>query len=166
MQLRINGVHCRESTGTVPVVLKVLQVTMSAAFSVVPMDHFYAPLFSHTHHWCVCSRTTCMWDTESIGGGFSIGATVQHLTAVIARPISVLRVVIVVNVSTLLTRPSCAVHVVCGRSHPNAAGICLDITRRSTNDIASSVSLSNLLPSNAHPVKFIIRAFAGVRVNE
>ena len=48
-QLRTDGVHCRESTGTGPVVLKVVRVT-SAAFSGFTMAQFFhAPIFSHAH---------------------------------------------------------------------------------------------------------------------
>ena len=43
-----DGVHCRESAGTGPAVLKVVRVT-GAAFSAVTMVPFCAPLFSHTH---------------------------------------------------------------------------------------------------------------------
>ena len=46
-QLRTDGVHCRESAGTVPVVLKVVRVT-DAAFAVVTMDQLMcASLFPH-----------------------------------------------------------------------------------------------------------------------
>ena len=37
MHLRADGVHCRESGGTMPVVLKVILVT-GAAFSGITMD--------------------------------------------------------------------------------------------------------------------------------
>ena len=39
-QLRTDVVHCRESAGTGPVVLKVLRVT-GAVFSGIPMDQFF-----------------------------------------------------------------------------------------------------------------------------
>ena len=42
-QLRTDGVHCRESADTEPVVLKVVQVT-GAAFSGFTMDHFFMRL--------------------------------------------------------------------------------------------------------------------------
>ena len=43
-RLRIDGVHCQESSGTGPVVvLKVVPVT-GAAFSSTPMDHFFVRL--------------------------------------------------------------------------------------------------------------------------
>ena len=47
-QLRTDGVHCQESTGIGPVVLRVVRKT-GAAFSAIPMDHLIcAPLF-HSH---------------------------------------------------------------------------------------------------------------------
>ena len=48
--LRTDGVHCRESVGTGPVVLKVVRVT-GAAFAPPWTNHYCAPLFSHTHYW-------------------------------------------------------------------------------------------------------------------
>ena len=45
--MRTYGVHCRESAGTQPLVLKVVPVT-GAAFSGIIMDHFIcASLFPH-----------------------------------------------------------------------------------------------------------------------
>ena len=44
-QLRMNDVHCRESAGTGPVVLKVVPVTGAAILQVT------MPRFSHTHYW-------------------------------------------------------------------------------------------------------------------
>ena len=60
--MRTDGVHCRESDGTEPVVLKLVPVT-GAAFSGVTMDHLMWPLFLHTHFWYVVD----MCDTVSIG---------------------------------------------------------------------------------------------------
>ena len=48
-QLRTSGVHCRESAGTGPAVLKVVPVT-GAAFA-LPWTNQYAPLFSDTRCW-------------------------------------------------------------------------------------------------------------------
>ena len=49
-QLRTDGVHCQESVGTGPVVLKVVPVTGAALAS--PRTKYYcAPSFSHTHYW-------------------------------------------------------------------------------------------------------------------
>ena len=44
-QVRTDGVHCRESAGTGPVVLKVVSIT-GAAFSSPWTNYYYAPLFS------------------------------------------------------------------------------------------------------------------------
>ena len=50
--MRTDGVHCRESAGTGPVVLKVVPVTTGATVLQVTMDLSHcAPLFSHTHYW-------------------------------------------------------------------------------------------------------------------
>ena len=49
-QLRTDYVHCRESVGTGPVVLKVVRVT-GAAFASSWTKCYCAPLFSHTHYW-------------------------------------------------------------------------------------------------------------------
>ena len=48
-QLRIDGVNCRESTGTGPVVLKVVRVTGAAFAS--PWINYCASLFSHNHYY-------------------------------------------------------------------------------------------------------------------
>ena len=48
-QLRTDCVHCRESVGTGPVVLKVVRVT-GAAFASPWTKCYCAPLFSHTHY--------------------------------------------------------------------------------------------------------------------
>ena len=45
-----NCVHCRESVGTGPVLLKVVRVT-GAAFASPWTEYYCAPLFSHTHFW-------------------------------------------------------------------------------------------------------------------
>ena len=49
-QLRTNGVHCRESAGTSPVVLKIVRVT-GAAFASPWTNYYCVPLLSHTHYW-------------------------------------------------------------------------------------------------------------------
>ena len=49
-QLRTDGVHCRESVGTGPVVLNLDRVT-GAAFASPWTKCYCAPLFSHTHYW-------------------------------------------------------------------------------------------------------------------
>ena len=46
-QVRTDGVQCRESAGTGPVVLKVVPVTGATFAS--PWTNYCAPLFSHTH---------------------------------------------------------------------------------------------------------------------
>ena len=48
-QLRTDGVHCRNSAGTGPVVLKVVPGTGAAFAS--PWTNLCAPLFSHPHYW-------------------------------------------------------------------------------------------------------------------
>ena len=48
-QLRTDGVHCRESVGTGPVVLKVVRVT-GAAFASPWTKCYCASLFSHTRY--------------------------------------------------------------------------------------------------------------------
>ena len=70
--MRTDGVHCRESTGTRPVVLKVVPAT-GAAFSGFTLDQFAMPLFSHTQYWYVVGMLVLvsMCDIESIGGGQS-----------------------------------------------------------------------------------------------
>ena len=57
-QLRANDVHCRESAGTGPVVLKIVPVTGAAILQVTmdqlicaPWPNQSAPLFSHTYYW-------------------------------------------------------------------------------------------------------------------
>ena len=45
-----DGVHCRESVGTGPVVLTVVRVT-GAAFASPWTKCYCAPLFSHTYYW-------------------------------------------------------------------------------------------------------------------
>ena len=47
MQLRTDGVHYRESTGTGPVVLKVISVTGAAIFQVTMDQLMCASLFPH-----------------------------------------------------------------------------------------------------------------------
>ena len=49
-QLLTDGVHCRESAGTGPVVLKVVPVT-GAAILQVTMDHLICASLSHAHYW-------------------------------------------------------------------------------------------------------------------
>ena len=74
-QLRTDGVHCRESTGTGPVVPKKVPVT-GAAFSGVTMAiFFYGSLFSHTTY-CIINSTKwrpLVW--ESIVGGNCDGSS-------------------------------------------------------------------------------------------
>ena len=55
--MRIDDVHCRESAGTGPVVLKVVRMT-DAAFSGVPMDQLMgASLSPHSlSEVCVCIK--------------------------------------------------------------------------------------------------------------
>ena len=66
-QLPSDGIHCRESTGTEPVALKVVEVR-GAVFLGSVMDQYVvcSSLFLHT--LLVCSGYS-MCDTESIGGG-------------------------------------------------------------------------------------------------
>ena len=49
-QLRTNGVDCRESTGTGPVVLKLVVPVAGAAFSGVTMDQFLCASLFLTHY--------------------------------------------------------------------------------------------------------------------
>ena len=49
-QVRTDGVDCRESAGTGPVVLKVAPVT-GAAILQVTMDQLMCASLSHTHYW-------------------------------------------------------------------------------------------------------------------
>ena len=49
-QMHTDGVHCLESIGTGPVVLKAVPVT-DAAFAGLTMDQLCAPLVSHPHYW-------------------------------------------------------------------------------------------------------------------
>ena len=49
--LRIDGVHCRESAATGPIVLKVVPVTGAAFSGFTLWTNSCAPLFSHTHCW-------------------------------------------------------------------------------------------------------------------
>ena len=63
-QLRTDGVHCRESAGTGPVVLKVILVLGAASSGTVsPWTNQCAPLFFHIYCWHVVD----MCDIESIG---------------------------------------------------------------------------------------------------
>ena len=53
--------HCRESVGTGPVVLKAVRVT-GAAFASRRTKCYCAPLFSHTHYW----YTVCMFKLSGV----------------------------------------------------------------------------------------------------
>ena len=65
-QLRIDGVPCRESAGTGPVVLKVVPVT-GAAFSGITMGQLImCNYLSYIHSWY---EVGMMCDTENIRGG-------------------------------------------------------------------------------------------------
>ena len=76
MQLRNDGVHCRESPGTGPVFLKIVPVT-GAAFSGIAMDQFwFASLFSPQLLVCITVLITVdimmlMCDTKSVGGVYA-----------------------------------------------------------------------------------------------
>ena len=50
-QLRIDGVHCRESAGTGPEVLKVVPVTCAAFLQLSPRTNQWTPTLSHIHYW-------------------------------------------------------------------------------------------------------------------
>ena len=50
-QLRVNGVHCRESAGTGSVGLKVVPVTGATTLQVTMDQLMCASLFPHIHHW-------------------------------------------------------------------------------------------------------------------
>ena len=54
-QLRTDGVHCRESVGTGPVVLKVVRVT-GAAILQVTMDQMFLCFSLFPHPLMVCSE--------------------------------------------------------------------------------------------------------------
>ena len=49
-QLRIDDIHCRESAGTGPVVIKV--VPNECCLGKVTMDQLICASLSHTHYWC------------------------------------------------------------------------------------------------------------------
>ena len=51
MQLRTDGVHCRESAGTGPVNLKVVPNECCLGRSPVTMDQLIFASLSHTHYW-------------------------------------------------------------------------------------------------------------------
>ena len=50
-QLRTDGVYCRESTGTRPVVVKVLIVLVTGAAFAGHRGRMNVRPFSYTHHW-------------------------------------------------------------------------------------------------------------------
>ena len=63
-QLRTDGVHCRKSAGTGPVVLNVVPAIWVLPFQVSPWTNLCAPLLSHTHYqivyWCSsCGHEEC-----------------------------------------------------------------------------------------------------------
>ena len=61
-----DGVHCRESACTGPVVLKIVPVTC-AAFSGFTIDQVMcASIFPHTRYW----YEVVIYDTEKIGDGY------------------------------------------------------------------------------------------------
>ena len=64
-QLRTDGVHCRESVGTVPAVLKVARVTR-AAFASPWTKCYCAPLFSHTQDWYTVFSSHSFWTSSSL----------------------------------------------------------------------------------------------------
>ena len=67
-QLRTDGVHCRKSAGTGPVVLKVVRVT-GAAFSGFTVDQFSCTsLFPHPLYYWYEVDYDDMRGTENIGG--------------------------------------------------------------------------------------------------
>ena len=63
-QLRTDGVHCRESAGTGPVVLKVVPV-MGAVIFQVTMDQLMCASLSHTHYWYEAGM---LMEWQSAGG--------------------------------------------------------------------------------------------------
>ena len=72
MQLRTDGVHCRECVGTEPVVLSVVPVT-GAVFSGITMDQLMcASFFPRPLLYTIIGYKgdMLMYDTESIGGGY------------------------------------------------------------------------------------------------
>ena len=65
--LRTDGVHCLESAGTGPVVLKVVPVA-GAALAGHHGPIFCAPLFSHTYYyWYVCCCCCCFLHSNRSG---------------------------------------------------------------------------------------------------
>ena len=63
--LRTDCVHCRESVGTGPVVLKVVRVT-GAAFASSWTKCYCAPLFSHIHYWYTMSMFKLSGECQNI----------------------------------------------------------------------------------------------------
>ena len=74
-QLRTGYVHCRESVGTGPVVLKVVRVT-GAAFASPWTKCYCASLFSHTHYW----YTVSMFKLSGVHQNISTAAVVYCCT--------------------------------------------------------------------------------------
>ena len=74
-QLRTDCVHCRESVGTGPVLLKVVRVT-GAAFASPRTKCYCAPLFSHTHYW----YTVLMFKISKVYQNISTTAVVYCCT--------------------------------------------------------------------------------------
>ena len=66
MRLRTDGLHCRESAGTGPIVLEVVPVT-GTAFSGITMGQF-ARVSLFLHPLLVCRGHDDMCDAGSIGG--------------------------------------------------------------------------------------------------
>ena len=70
-QLRADGVHCRESSGTRPVVLKVVPVT-GAAFSGFTKDQIVMRISFITpfkHYWYVVDMSDIVQEGHSAGSG-------------------------------------------------------------------------------------------------
>ena len=80
-QLRTDGVHCRESAGTAPVVLKVVSIT-GAAFSGFTMTHIFhaslfpRPLYCYSY---VLIVDTCAIPKVSEAGVTSTGSTLRSI---------------------------------------------------------------------------------------
>ena len=76
-QLRTGGVHCRESTGTGPAVLKVVPVT-GAALQVSPWANQCAPLFPHIHS---CYEVGMLKISRHVGNGIISGMNPPYTKA-------------------------------------------------------------------------------------
>ena len=93
MQLRTDGVHCRESAGTGPVNLKV--VSNGCCHWQVTMDELIRASLSHTHHWYevgMLKVPVCTSVSKRARAGLALaqGTTKRCLRVETSRPLVVL----------------------------------------------------------------------------